>query len=139
MSDTKNGGEEGGSSPTFWERHSNRILGASAVSVLMVGTIVYHLLEDWSWVDSFYFSSVAVTTVGFGDLTPSTDVSKLFTVLYIFSGITIVTLWLNTRLKHRASRVATKRGFNPASGVPVLPPNEIPTNPGATGPVDTRG
>jgi hypothetical protein len=139
MSDTKNGGEQDGSSPTFWECHSNRILGASALSVLMIGTVVYHLLEDWSWVDSFYFSSVAVTTVGFGDLAPSTDVSKLFTVFYIFGGLTIISVWLNTRLKHRTTKVVKKRGFTLASGVPVLPPNEMRADPRAAGPVDSEG
>ncbi len=139
MSDVENGGEQGGSSPTFWERHDNRILGASALSVLTVGTVVYHLLEDWSWVDSFYFSSVAVTTVGFGDFTPSTDASKLFTVFYIFSGLTIISVWLNTRLKHRATKVAKKRDFTPAAGFSALPPNGMPTDPGATGPADTEG
>jgi len=98
-------GEE---SSTFWERHSDRILGASAAGILAIGTVVYHFVENWSWVDSFYFSSVALTTVGFGDLTPSTDVSKLFTVIYIFSGITIITLWLNTRLRRRFPRVESE-------------------------------
>ena len=109
MSDAKSGGEQAALSSTFWEHHGSRILGASALSVLTVGTVVYHLLEDWSWVDSFYFSAVAVTTVGFGDLSPTTDISKLFTVFYIFSGIAIVTMWLNTKLKYRATRVAKKR------------------------------
>lgn len=59
----------------------------------------------WSWVDAFYFSAVAVTTVGFGDLAPSTDASKLFTVLYIFSGVAIITLFLNDRLRRRERRV----------------------------------
>lgn len=33
--------------------------------------------------DSLYFSVIAVTTVGFGDITPSTDASKLFTIFYV--------------------------------------------------------
>jgi hypothetical protein len=41
-----------------------------------VGTIVYNFLEDWSWVDSLYFATVAVTTVGFGDLVPTGDGSS---------------------------------------------------------------
>ncbi|MBG7606174.1 MAG: two pore domain potassium channel family protein [Actinobacteria bacterium] len=45
--------------------------------------MAYRILEDRSWVDSFCSCTVAVTTVGFGDLTPSTDASKLFTVFYI--------------------------------------------------------
>ena len=88
--------------------HAYKFALASAVLLLATATIVYRIAEDWSWVDSFYFSSVALTTVGFGDLTPSTDASKLFTVIYIFSGITIITLWLNTRLRRRFPRVESK-------------------------------
>jgi hypothetical protein len=74
---------------------------------------MYHWLEGWSWIDSLYFSSVAVTTVGFGDLAPSTDVSKLFTVLYIFSGVAIIATFLNTRLQRRAERVNQQRSSAP--------------------------
>ena len=84
--------------------HGFKILAASAMSVVLGATVVYRLLEDWSWVDSLYFSVVAVTTVGFGDLTPSTDASKLFTVLYILVGISLITAYLNMRLKRRATR-----------------------------------
>ena len=82
-------------------RHADKLLALSAVVLILVGTIVYGVLEDWSWVDSLYFSVVAVTTVGFGDLTPSTDGSKLFTVLYVLSGISIISLWLNERLRRQ--------------------------------------
>jgi hypothetical protein len=69
---------------------------------------VYHFLEDWSWVDSLYFSAVAVSTVGFGDLVPTRDASKLFTILYILSGISIITTFLNMRLKHHTSSIADR-------------------------------
>jgi hypothetical protein len=82
-----------------------RLLMASAATLLAVGTVVYRLLEDWSWVDSFYFSAIAVTTVGFGDLTPTTDGAKLFTVLYVFTGIAIVTTFVNARLKRHERRI----------------------------------
>lgn len=134
VSQAKNGdGPSDAQSATFWERHSDRILGAAAVGVLLIGTVAYHILEDWSWVDSFYFSSVAVSTVGFGDLAPSTDASKLFTVLYIFSGITIITVWLNMRLKRRATHMQKNRGLASASGTPLHPPNDAPTSPDAAG------
>ena len=76
------------------------VLAGAAAGILILGTVVYHYLEDWSWVDSFYFSAVTGSTVGFGDLTPSTDVSKLFTVVYIFSSIAILGTFLNERLKY---------------------------------------
>jgi hypothetical protein len=85
------------------ERDSRyRLLMASAAALLAVGTVVYRSLEDWSWVDSFYFSAIAVTTVGFGDLTPTTDGAKLFTVIYVFTGLAIVTTFVNARLKRHA-------------------------------------
>jgi hypothetical protein len=80
------------------------ILSTLAVVLLSTGTIAYRFMEDWTWVDSFYFSSIAVTTVGFGDLTPTSDVAKIFTVLYIFSGVGIITSFLNERLRRNADR-----------------------------------
>ena len=78
-----------------------RILTAAALVLIATGTIVYHLIEGWSWVDSAYFSVVAVTTVGFGDIHPSTDASKLFTIFYILCGVAIITAFLNARMRHR--------------------------------------
>ena len=76
------------------------ILAGAAAGILILGTVVYHYLEGWTWVDSFYFSAVTGSTVGFGDLTPTTDASKLFTVFYIFSSIAILGAFLNERLKY---------------------------------------
>ena len=87
-----------------WDEHAYRILAAGAFSLLATGIVVYRILEDWSWVDSLYFSTVAVTTVGFGDLTPTNDGSKLFTVAYILTGISIITAYLNARLKVKAEK-----------------------------------
>ncbi len=79
-------------------------LRIAALVLLVTGTIVYHLLENWSWVDSLYFSTVALTTVGFGDLTPTSDAAKLFTVVYLLSGVTILVSFLNARLARRGQR-----------------------------------
>lgn len=89
--------------PSF-QRHTYRVLAASAVALILVGTVVFSALEDWSYVDSLYFSVVATTTVGFGDLTPDSDGAKLFTVLYIVVGLSIVGTFLDARLKRHAYR-----------------------------------
>lgn len=86
-----------------------RVLAGSAAILLGIATVVFRWLEGWSWVDSFYFSAVAVTTVGFGDLTPTTDGAKLFTVVYIFSGIAIVTAFIDARLKRRGREASRFR------------------------------
>lgn len=43
-----------------------------------------------SFLDAVYFAVATVTTVGFGDFTPSTDIGKLITIGIIFSGITLL-------------------------------------------------
>ena len=86
------------------DEHIYKLLAGGALLLVVIGTVGYRIIEDWSWVDSLYFSVVAVTTVGFGDLTPSSDGSKLFTVFYILTGITLVTSYLNVRFKRKAQR-----------------------------------
>ncbi len=89
--------------------HTFKLLGLAVALMLVTGTIVYHYLEDWSWVDSFYFSAIAVTTVGFGDIAPSKDASKLFTVGYVFFGIAVITTYVNERFRRLPGRVARRR------------------------------
>ncbi len=74
------------------DQHAFKLLTLVGARLLVVtGTVVYRWLEDWSWVDSVYFSVVAMTTVGFGDLTPTTDASKVFTIGYLVVGVSLFT------------------------------------------------
>ena len=54
-----------------------------------------NLAEDWSLADSFYFTVVALSTIGFGDFTPTTTFSRLFTVLYAIIGVGLIGTLLN--------------------------------------------
>ena len=93
--------------PKF-QRHVYKLLAAGAVLLVATGTVVFSLLEDWSIVDAFYFSVVTATTVGFGDLTPDTDAAKLFTVVYIIFGISIIGTFLDARFKKRTYERGTR-------------------------------
>ena len=84
------------------------LTAAAAGGLILIGTITMKLIEEWSWVDSFYFSAVALTTVGFGDITPTTTASKLFTVFYIFAGISLIGVLLNEFLKRQARRLSDR-------------------------------
>lgn len=56
---------------------------ALGVAVLIIGaTIFYTINEGWSVVDSLYFAVSTGLTIGFGDLTATTTVSKIFTTVY---------------------------------------------------------
>ena len=63
----------------------------SAVSfiifLLALGTLMYMFLEGWQWYDALFFSTSTITTVGYGDLVPHTEIGRLFTVLYMLIGV----------------------------------------------------
>lgn len=69
-------------------RFYEAILGL--VILLAIGTIIFQQVEGWSWVDSFYFTGVTMLTIGYGDLTPSHDLSKILTVLFGIGSISLV-------------------------------------------------
>jgi voltage-gated potassium channel len=60
-------------------------------------------------VDAFYFSVTTLTTVGLGDLTPATTLGKVFTVVYIFAGLSIIVGFIDVVSKETVSH-QTGRG-----------------------------
>lgn len=86
-----------------------RAIVSLTVVTLALGTIFYHNIEQWGWVDSFYFSVITLTTVGYGDLAPTSAWSKLFTVLYIILGLGILTGFI-TSLGTQLLREREERG-----------------------------
>ncbi|MBP6880295.1 two pore domain potassium channel family protein [Candidatus Saccharibacteria bacterium] len=85
-------------------KYQFRILGFISILTLSIGTIFYHIVEDLNWVDSVYFSTITLTTIGYGDITPKTDIGKLFTVFYVIIGISIIGAFINAILRRGATR-----------------------------------
>ena len=88
---------------TAWRDPSFRLLAGLSVSLLLVGTWVFHRVEGWSYLDSFYFSAISLATVGYGDFTPVTAAGKLLTVFYIYAGfgllVALLTLFANALIQ----------------------------------------
>jgi len=72
------------------KKPETRALLFSVVMILFLGTFVYYKVEGWTLLDSLYFSVITLTTVGYGDFSPQTDVGKIFTMIYIFVGLGIL-------------------------------------------------
>jgi glycopeptide antibiotics resistance protein len=65
-------------------------LGLAVVVTLAIGTTFYSLHEGWSVIDSLYFCVCTLTTIGFGDFAPTTELSRIFTIFYVFIGVGLI-------------------------------------------------
>jgi voltage-gated potassium channel len=86
------------------EKYQFRIIALSAVFMLMIGTYFYHLVEKLSWLNAWYLSVITLATVGYGDITPKTDIGKLFTTLYVLIGIGIIVTFTSALVKRAGKR-----------------------------------
>lgn len=58
------------------------------IIILLTGsTFFYSTSENWSVIDSLYFSVMTMATIGYGDFVPTNSMSKVFTIIYTFLSI----------------------------------------------------
>lgn len=55
------------------------------LSVWLLGTIGYVLIDNYSWFDAFYMTIITVATVGYGEVAPLSHIGKLFTAFLIIT------------------------------------------------------
>ena len=79
---------------------------------LFFGAIFFHIVEGWSYFDSFYFTAITLTTVGYGDLLPTHVLSKLFSIFLAFSGIGLVFYSVSIVAQHYFEREVHTRMHN---------------------------
>jgi voltage-gated potassium channel len=104
----------------------------AASSLIAVGTVFYSLVEGWDPFDAAYFCVTSLATVGYGDLTPVTRLGRLFTMVYIITGLGVLGAFIGaiTRvsveqmelrrqnhvpLRHRRFRSAGSRDQDPVT------------------------
>jgi voltage-gated potassium channel len=96
-----------------------------AFLVLLITTyaVIFHLImirvegQQHSWVTGFYWTLVVMTTLGFGDITFTSDVGRLFSIAVLISGVVFLLVmlpflfirlfyapWLEARVQLRAPR-----------------------------------
>jgi hypothetical protein len=92
-----------------FDRYVYRALAGAVVVLLGGGTILFHFIEKWSWINAWYFCVVTLATVGYGDLVPKTDVGKLVTTFYIIIGVGIITTFFTATARRRGAIMRQKQ------------------------------
>ena len=87
---------------------------------LTLGAILFSIWEHWSFLDSFYFCFITLTTIGFGDYVPGSSLKveaekeKLISAaVYILFGLVLIAMCVNLmkeQLSQKVKRVASKLG-----------------------------
>jgi Ca2+-binding EF-hand superfamily protein len=79
-------------------RERKRVISAFVTLCLWLsmGTVVYTLLEDWTFGDALYFCIVTLSTVGLGDMAPLSVAGVCFTFVFDLIGLEIFVINLGT-------------------------------------------
>jgi voltage-gated potassium channel Kch len=85
------------------------VTGIAAVGLLSAGATFFHISEKLSWIDSFYFCTISLATVGYGDITPKTDAQKIFIIFYVLLGIGVIATFANLVIKSGSLRREYRR------------------------------
>ena len=76
----------------LWRKEGTRGLLLIAFITILSGTWFYHQFEPTitTWVDAYYFTAITLTTIGYGDFSPTTPLTKIFTTFYVLIGLGII-------------------------------------------------
>ena len=69
-----------------------RFLAAALVLVVIIGTAGFHYIEGWPWFDGFYMVITTLTTIGYQEVHPLSHAGRIFNVLIILGGVSLVFL-----------------------------------------------
>ncbi len=78
-------------------RSEDTIIILMLALLYVVSAIFFHFVEGWSFLDSVYFTTMTISTVGYGDIVPMTPAGKVGSMLLILLGISLA-FYVLTRL-----------------------------------------
>jgi hypothetical protein len=72
-----------------------RLFGLYTLSYIALAIVAFSFIfEHWTIIDSIYFATSTFTTVGYGDLEPSTEGGQLFTIFFATYGVIILGIFI---------------------------------------------
>lgn len=88
-----------GSRPFAGTRFRVRYAILAVAVATALGTVGFHLIEGWPILDSLYAATQTVTTVGYGDIAPTTTNGRIFATIFMFVGVGVVLFALTSTVQ----------------------------------------
>ncbi len=108
-----------------WRDPETKALPMVAGALVLTGTLFFWRFEDWTVIEALYFCIVTLTTVGYGDLTPSTTETQIFAIFYILTGFGVLVALLTSvaekyiAMKGESGRVRARLRARRGGGEPA--------------------
>jgi Trk K+ transport system NAD-binding subunit len=92
------------------------------VALITTYSILFHYImamegQEHSWVTGFYWTMVVMSTLGFGDITFTSDIGRIFSIIVLLSGVILLLIllpfvfikfffapWMEAQTRNRAPR-----------------------------------
>lgn len=94
----------------FKSIHRQFVIGLiGAFGLIIGGAFIYRHLMHLTWVNAVYFTTITLTTIGYGDIHPDNNASKIFTIFFVFVGIATIGAFVNLLIRHAVMRREVRR------------------------------
>ncbi|CAI9732771.1 family of potassium channels 18-like isoform X2 [Octopus vulgaris] len=80
----------------------NLPMGIAAIILVVyifLGTLMFKSWEEWGYLEAFYFVFISLSTIGLGDIVPAHSKFFLLSSIYIFFGLSLVSMCINVAIQ----------------------------------------
>ncbi|MEA3374139.1 MAG: NAD-binding protein [Campylobacterota bacterium] len=85
------------------------------VVTMLIGTLGFVFIEDFTLMDAIYQTGITFTTVGFGEIAPISDAGRIFTITLIIAGFAVfssaIGILVNELNKGNIARILKERSM----------------------------
>jgi voltage-gated potassium channel len=71
-----------------------KIVFSALLVLVLIGVAGFHFIEGWSWFDGFYMVLTTITSIGYGEVHPLSQIGRIFNSFVIIAGVGLVLLFI---------------------------------------------